>query len=200
MALAFFMESCIRIIDAYYLIRFGTAAPRFLVGSPFGFIFSWLIGALVAQGCTTNKMVKLNKWHIIATVSLGVGIAFFKPLCTFSFMLFSVASAMAIMYAHKNASQIKWWRMGGLVTLGVVSYSFYPIHQPVIMLVPRIYHRLNIWPPPLIVYATCVFMVVPLFWCSRIMRKVVELPSINLGYQLLAMRAELRRQSQILPS
>jgi peptidoglycan/LPS O-acetylase OafA/YrhL len=80
--------------------------------------------------------------------------------------------------------------MGGLLSLGIVSYSFYLIHQPIISLVPNIYYYLNISPHPLIMFATCVFMVTPLFWCSRLARKLVELPSINMGYRLLAMREE----------
>ena len=123
----------------------------------------------------------------------------FKPFSTFSFMLFSISSAMAIMYVHENAIQITWWRMGGLLSLGIVSYSFYLIHQPIIFLVPNIYHYFNIPPNPLTVFTICVFMVIPLFWCSRFARKLVELPSMNMGYRILAMRCPRRERHVLFP-
>lgn len=198
--LALLLEICVRSTEAYYLVRYGSV-PKFLEGCPLGFIFSWSIGALVAEWCKTRcTLYNVKKWHIIAAILVAVACTFFKPLSIFNFTLFSVSSAMAIMYVHKNETQIKWRHMGGLLSLGIVSYSFYLIHQPIILLVPKIYHYLNIWPSPLIVFATCVFMVVPLFWCSRLARKLVELPSVNMGYHLLAMREKLRRSPQILPS
>lgn len=188
--LAFLLEICIRSTEAYYLVRYG-AVPKFLLGCPLGFIFSWSIGALIAECCKTKYTVyNIKRWYIIATILAAVLCTFFKPLSTFSFMLFSIVSAMAIMYAHKNEIQIRWWRMGSLLSLGIVSYSFYLIHQPIILLVPRIYHYFNISPDPLVVFATCVFMVIPLFWCSRFTRSLVEMPSINMGYRYLAMRKE----------
>jgi peptidoglycan/LPS O-acetylase OafA/YrhL len=92
------------------------------------------------------------------------------------------------------------WRIGWLVSLGIVSYSVYLIHQPIIQLVPRFYHYCKLDEMhPLNVFITCVCMMVPIFWCSLIMRKVVELPSVNMGYRLLAMLGQPRKQPQTLP-
>ena len=197
MALAFVVESSIRTTEAYYLVRYSIEVPRFLSGSPFGFILSWSIGALVAEWCKTgDKISSIKIWHIITTIVVAVAFTFCKLTTTFSFMLFSISAAMTIAWAHKKEVRNRSWCLGPLLSLGVVSYSFYLIHQPILFLVPRMYHHFHISLHPLIVFTTCVCMIVPLSWCSRLARKAVEIPSVNMGYRLRAMRGELRRTDQ----
>lgn len=198
MVLVFCIEVGIRTAEAYYTMRYGEV-PKRVVGVPLGYIFSWSVGALVAEWCkTVDKRHFVNRWHIIALISGAVASAFFKPLDSFSFMLFSLSAAAMILYVHENNIQIKRW-MGGLLSLGIVSYSVYLIHVPILSLVPEMYRCANIKPHPLVVFVTCVCMVIPLFWCAQIMRKFVELPSVNMGHWLLAIWTQFGRRTQTLP-
>ena len=197
-ALAFLLESCLRAAEAYQLMRFGKIS-MWLAGCPFTYIFSWSIGALIADVGGRNTFRFQNKliWAPVMIV-MGIGSQFVKPASTFSFMIFSMSSAMMILHIQYHNFRSNW-RIGALVSLGVVSYSVYLIHQPIIQLVPKLYrYSLGFEIQPLIVFGTCVGMMVPIFWCSLMMRKIVELPSVNMGYRLLAMLGQPRKQSQTL--
>ena len=197
-ALAFLLESCIRIAAAYELMRFGRISI-WLAGCPFTYIFSWSIGALIADNGIRDITIKLNKSWISIMILTGIGSQFIKPASTFGFMTFSMASAMMISHVHSRSVQTNW-RIGKLISLGVASYSVYLIHQPIIQLVASVYrYYVGFEIQPLIVFTICVCMIVPIFWCSLIMRKVVELPSVNMGYRLLAMLGQPQRQPRTLP-
>jgi peptidoglycan/LPS O-acetylase OafA/YrhL len=197
-ALAFLLESSIRTAEAYELMRFGKISI-WLAECPLTYIFSWLIGALIADIDMSKIFKTQNKWWIPIMILIGIGSQLIKPASTFGFMIFAISSAMMI--SHVQYHNVKThWHIGGLVPLGVVSYSVYLIHQPIIQLVPRVYHyfvKLEI--QPVIVFMTCVCMMVPIFLCSLIMRKVVELPSVNMGHRLLAMLGQSRKQPETLP-
>jgi peptidoglycan/LPS O-acetylase OafA/YrhL len=184
---AFLIEITIRSSEASYFMKYNDI-PKHLAGVPLGFIFSWSVGAFVAELCRSNsKRYMVKKWHITGLIMISVVFAFYKPVCQFSFMLFSISSATMIMYVHQNDVRImkpmRWFS-----TLGLVSYSVYLIHQPLVRLVPKAYQMLGVKPPNVIVFVTCIAGIVPLFWCARIMRRVVELPSIHLGNRLLIPR------------
>jgi peptidoglycan/LPS O-acetylase OafA/YrhL len=196
-ALAFLVESCLRIAEAYELMRFGRISI-WLAGCPFTYIFSWSIGALIADSCVRNTIRIPKRLWIYIIVLTGIGSQFIKPISTFGFMIFAISSAMMILHVHSRDLQTNW-RIGGLVSLGIVSYSVYLIHQPIIQLVPKFYHYVELGVHPLLVFITCVCMMIPIFWCSLIMRKVVELPSVNIGYRLLAMLGQPRKQPRPLP-
>ena len=197
-AFAFLLESCIRTGEAYELMRFGKISI-WLAGCPFAYIFSWSIGALIAESRIRNRITKPKKWWIYIMLLMGAGSHFIKPASTFSFMIFSISSAMMISYVQYHNIQTNWG-IGRLVSLGVVSYSVYLIHQPVIHLVPRVYHYLSkLEIEPMILFLSCVFMIVPIFWCSLMIRKLVELPSVNMGYRLLTMLGQPRKRPQTLP-
>jgi peptidoglycan/LPS O-acetylase OafA/YrhL len=197
-AVAFLLESCIRVAEAYELMRFGRISI-WLAGCPFTYIFSWSVGALIADKGIRNMTNNSNKSWISIMILIGIGSQFIKPASTFGFTIFSISSAMMISHVHSRGLQTDW-RIGWLVSLGIASYSVYLIHQPILQLVPKVYHYCKLdGIHPLIVFITCVCLMVPIFWCSLIMRKVVELPSVNMGYRLLAMLGQPRKQPQTLP-
>jgi peptidoglycan/LPS O-acetylase OafA/YrhL len=185
MIFALLSEIGTRSLEAYYFMKYNDI-PIHLVGVPLGFIFSWLVGAFVAELCRNNdKRYLVKKWHITVLITISIGSAFCKPASQFSFMLFSTSSAAIIMYLHQNNVHIvNWMRWFG--ALGLVSYSVYLIHQPLVRLVPKVYHVLGVKPPHVVVFVTCIMSVVPLFWCAWIMRRMVELPSVAVGNRLLA--------------
>jgi peptidoglycan/LPS O-acetylase OafA/YrhL len=185
MIVAFLIEVAIRSSEAYYFTQYNDMSKH-LAGVPLGFIFSWLVGAFVAELCkSNNKRHLVKKRHITVLITISVVFAFCKLLSQFSFMAFSISSAAIIMYVHQNNVRMMNW-MRWLGALGLVSYSVYLIHQPLVRLVPKVYNLLGVEPPNVVVFVTCIVSIVPLFWCARIMRRLVELPSIDLGNHLLA--------------
>src|SRR5215469_152555 len=51
--LAFLLESCLRAVETYQLMRFGEIS-MWLAGCPFTYIFSWSVGALIADISAKN--------------------------------------------------------------------------------------------------------------------------------------------------
>jgi peptidoglycan/LPS O-acetylase OafA/YrhL len=196
-ALVFLLESCMRIAEAYELMRFGEISI-WLAGCPFTYIFSWSVGALMADNGFRSMFNNRSKWLIYIIVAIAIGTQFIKPASTFSFMIFAISSAMMIARAHYHDLRINRC-IGRLVSLGVVSYSVYLIHQPIIQILPTVYHHyVKLEIQPLIVFMACLCMIVPIFWCSVIMRNLVELPSVNMGYRLLSTLGQFRKQPQTL--
>jgi len=183
--ISFATEICVRAMESAYLLSNGNI-PVTLQGFPFGYIFSWLIGALVAETCRGNQFrQRIGIYQPAILLISAVGSNFCKPLYPFSFMLFSVSTAATIAYVHNNET----WRprrMHWLISLGMVSYSLYLIHAPIMQYGPRI---LNFGyfgeTSPVFTFLICVCMGVPLFVLSMWMRKYVEIPSINIGRRLL---------------
>ena len=107
--------------------------------SPFFFWYSWAIGAALADAYMHGRNLPFARssatvWLLLAIVSYLI-----KPLAPFSFLLFSVFTASVI------AKFLNGWRpalpvpravVSHLQLLGVCSYSFYLLHQPLLFCGP----------------------------------------------------------------
>ena len=74
------------------------------------------------------------------------------------------------------------WPLRVLSELGVVSYSFYLLHQPLLGLVPRMLKRLSPGNTQhLVCLVGCVAALGPIYLISKLFYRVVETPSIAAG-------------------
>lgn len=163
--------------------------PAFITASPFAFWLSWSLGAYLSEcflTCKTSRLY-LARFEVVAVVS------FLLPLCKqtapFTFLSFSWLTAIAIdrfvtgRWSVPKCGRILRACWSHLSFLGVVSYSFYLFHQPIIGLTNVALK--NIFPHtfihPLIKYAICIAWYPFILILSFINYKLVELPSIRLG-------------------
>jgi peptidoglycan/LPS O-acetylase OafA/YrhL len=186
----FSVEVGIRIYTAYVLMKDGYI-PRALAGIPFGYLFSWFIGAAAAQLCRQATC----QWSVSAPYPAALLVTavisnFIKPLNPFSFLLFSTATAAAIVYIHQRGVAV---HATPLASLGLVSYSVYLIHQPILEIISMgLHHSL----PPLFTFVLCLSASFPIYWLSKVMWKHIEIPSVNAGYRLLRKLQKMNSMTQ----
>jgi peptidoglycan/LPS O-acetylase OafA/YrhL len=190
LATCFSVEFCIRLLIGFDMI------PTFLWRSPLTYLFSWLIGAGAAELYKTGGAAKVRVTGLLVTVSIASAVAccFVKPLAVFSFTLFAIATALSIIYMHQRAVAI---HVPYLAIFGVISYSVYLIHQPVLEEIGAFFgHRVPLFfghRVSLFTFFVCILGVLPLYWISRLMWKHVEIPSINAGYRILSKLKDRQR-------
>jgi peptidoglycan/LPS O-acetylase OafA/YrhL len=179
------VELCVRIAMGHFLMTYGTV-PKFISGLPLAYLFSWTIGAAAAELCNRNAptVFQVKRLHIVALIVTGVGCCFVKPLAAFSFLLFATATALCMVYMHEQNVP---FRVPALAKIGLISYSIYLIHLPILYSISSLFGR----DIPLLTFVVSLFGTVPVYMVSKIMWKHVEIPSINAGAAMLR-KLELR--------
>lgn len=129
-------EICMRVASGLIETRFDLVhSPRILSGQPFFFIWSWFVGAYLAQASLSGgfKNHWLQKVPIRLVVLATLLCDFVRPLMPMAFFLAALATAGILArwlcggpYVFERTTA---WR--GLSFLGIVSYSLFLIHQPV---------------------------------------------------------------------
>ena len=118
---------------------------------------------------------------------------FCRPLTSFSFLFAALAATEAIAWllrhpGHPEARAPRWFPSAGLQWAGVISYSVYLLHQPLVLWVG---HSLTYLRGPyrmhtsLIFFCTLAFGAV-ILWLSRFFYRCVERPSIEAGKRFIA--------------
>lgn len=106
-----------------------------LVPSPLAFWMSWALGAYLADAHAAGRTTWLARLPLGGVAAAALATTLFKPLSHFNFLGYAVLSAVLIerMLTGRlaaptaGAPRVAW---GHLSRLGVVSYSFYLLHQP----------------------------------------------------------------------
>ena len=143
LAILFAVESCIRLSlvplpDIFDHLHF----------SPFGFWFSWSLGAFAAQSYLKGKIPAFRPIYLCWSAILALASYLWRPLATFQFMAVALLTTIAIwqqlsLPAPQGRRASRWqWLFNHLIALGGISYSFYLIHQPILAVIQRIQDRL----------------------------------------------------------
>lgn len=195
-------EAILRLNLGIYLFLTGTDAPAWVTISPAVFVFSWPLGALMAEAHLRKRpfpLVDASPWVWVAAMVVSDLV---KPLSELTFFFAALLGANLIargIMASPDAgqpgygayaiaapmSEPGWSRY--LRRAGVASFSIYLIYQPLIAFVASGV-RSQIAGIPIaswVVFGVCVALwsvVVPL---GEFLRRTVELPSVALGERLL---------------
>ena len=184
------IELLIRTASAVHGSFSDHALPGFITASPFAHWLSWSLGAYLAECYLKGKESRLfsSRFEIVAVVS--VLLPLFKPTAPYTFLAFAWLTSIALDRLIRGKwsapglksglSQTLW---SHLSFLGVVSYGFYLLHQPLLGLTNRALHA--VFPEhsvhSLVRYAICMGWYPLILLLSVLFWKYVEQPSIRLG-------------------
>ena len=168
--------------------------PQVLSGSPLYFWFSWTIGAALADAWLKAGPLPFRQawgwlWPVLFLASY-----FFKPSYPYAFTLAALSSTYLMSWCLSRPNHA--WTVNGWLKVplehlrwaGMVSYSAYLLHQPILNTVPRIisiiFHHHPI--PTLVMYGFCLLAWFPIFGLSYLFYRYVEQPSIAWGKTVIA--------------
>jgi peptidoglycan/LPS O-acetylase OafA/YrhL len=167
----------------------GIPLPDAVIGSPFAFWFSWSIGAFLAQRFLEKKPSPLLKLRFDVLLVLALLLPFFRPTEPYMFIATALLTGIAIeKYAYGFWQIPKGKYLTPLIRhlsfLGVVSYSFYLIHQPILLLIRRLpvtFYSLPLNVSPHSRFILCIVLYPLLLILACPMYRYVEMPSAKLG-------------------
>jgi len=195
-----FIEIAFRLAIASEALLPGKDLPNYIAVSPFGYWFSWSIGAYLAERHVRGLAFSVPKYYIYTSGVAAVAVTFFKPLYSFSFMLFALFTASIVAYSLQNGAPkipAPHVLLTHLANVGMWSYSLYLWHQPLVAAIPRLLLRIapGVHFDPLIKFACCLLLWIVVVPISRLSYKYFELPSIEFGKRFYS-----RSRKQIQPA
>lgn len=140
--LAIVTEVSIRSLMAYFSVVGSIEKVQFLSQMPLTYWGSWALGTkiandlIVSSGSGIDSRVGISKGLMTLLILALVISDWFQPACQFQFLMFAVIGSMWLKWAlqvTENGSALsgngRW--SNRLKVIGVVSYSLYLIHQPI---------------------------------------------------------------------
>lgn len=184
-------EVGIRTYSAMALCGIVGELPYFVSYGPFGYWFSWTVGAHVAHLHLNRLQNPWLRFPIALWPTAFVLSCFLKPLSPFGFLFaaLSVAVYLSRMIGRNIGSVSKRsLLMRHLEALGACSYSFYLLHQPIMNRVPLLLqkHFPLLQDYPLVVYSFTIGIYPLIFAVSFLAYRTLELPAIEVGKHAIA--------------
>lgn len=175
------LEIFMRLYAGGFYTLTGTTPPRWFTGSPLFFWFSWTIGAATAENFLKEALPPFSKVSPAIFAGAIIVCSLVKPLSYFPFLLVALLT-VSVIAIFLGRSAPGTWRPNALVRFvcaaGIVSYSLYLLHQPIIGMLSRMV-RTHL--PPYPVLFICFSSLLPLMLLSWVFYRFVELPSIQAG-------------------
>ncbi|MBV8584727.1 MAG: acyltransferase [Verrucomicrobia bacterium] len=180
------LELSFRFAATGYTVWSGQNNPVWSVpGPPFAYWFSWAIGAYAAENYVTGSQCPLAKMSVWPWIIGGIGCYLFRPTFLLSFTAFSVGTTVAIsrQVNVKGLPERASFIVRGLSFIGLVSYSFYLIHQPLLLGLHLQAAHIGLLAPhgPLVDYGICLLACPAIVFVSWLVYRLVEIRSIELG-------------------
>ncbi|MBD1823575.1 acyltransferase [Cyanobacteria bacterium FACHB-DQ100] len=182
------LEVFLRLVAPALFLSFTaqTRIPTWIEFSPFTYWYSWSIGAWLAEAYLLKQPLPFARSSLWLWFALAVGTYCFKPLYPLSFMFFAILSTTWIaklLNGEQFKLQVPQFCTTYLSRIGLLSYSIYLLHQPLmeqlVMLMIRLRPSLFADPVPKFLVALSAWLfIVPL---SALLYRYCELPSIRLG-------------------
>jgi len=201
LVLSFLIELSLHLPAEFQSWLMGTApAPFWLTMGPLGYVFSWTVGAKLADDFIHGRrllfsQVPLGVWACLLVLSLML-----KPLALFQFMLFSLTTISLIIRCIEHRRMFKFvpnWLSQHVAWVGTISYSLYLLHQPFLNLASKFAIWLNNgeFVHPALRLLSCLFVYPCILLLAWLMYRYVELPSIEAGKQFVRSRTAGLRTS-----
>lgn len=182
------LELLLRILPLLLTLLNAGTVPYMVRSSALGYWGSWTIGAYLAQHHQRGRGALFNRMRFDVFVILVVLSALLKPTSVLTFPLCAMTTAIVMDRFHTGRWKLPTtgklsgaWRL--LCNLGVVSYSFYLFHQPILVWTGRELFRSI----PSLLELLCLAMFFPLvLGIAYAGYRLLEQPSIALGKRVLS--------------
>ena len=164
--------------------------PYLVSASPFFYWFSWAIGAKLADDYLHGRPLFLAKCPLLLWPCMATFTYWEKSFFVFTFPCVALSTATLVAYFMSHpAARVPLPRMmcNGLRQIGVISYSIYLLHGPLLAFLPakiRAAFPAHAFSPLEISICLFFFCGVILF-ISWLFYRLVELPGIELGKWVL---------------
>jgi peptidoglycan/LPS O-acetylase OafA/YrhL len=121
--------------------------------------FDWILGAYLAEYAHQQREPHLPRHPLVIPILTGALVlsSCCKPLSLFSSTIASVTCALVMARYLQRRESLSWWERG-CVPLGLISYSFYLWHQPLIGRVVKALHLAGLPSRPWIVFTVGLVM------------------------------------------
>jgi peptidoglycan/LPS O-acetylase OafA/YrhL len=161
-----------------------------LAGSPFGYWFSWSLGALIADTFLKKERLPFQKISPLWPLAAAIMSYFVKPLYPFMFLLTALTTAIAVSrLLNRDGQKIETPLPAGAIlkNVGLWSYSIYLLHEP--LLIYFSYAILSPVPVPhrsaFVVLPLVLVLWLPVIGIGILWYKLFELPAIALGKRMI---------------
>jgi peptidoglycan/LPS O-acetylase OafA/YrhL len=185
------VEIGIRACESLYSTLGNGMLPTFVVISVFSFWLSWSIGAFMSEchdGARANIFSRIR--FDVASVIVFL-LPLYKPTWPFTFFGFAVLTAIALdrllsgrwSPPRSGTLRVAWTHLRGL---GRISYSFYLIHLPILVMTRPLVGRVNADASvhPLLLFALCCASYPFVYFWSHLLWRYAEQPSVALGSRI----------------
>jgi peptidoglycan/LPS O-acetylase OafA/YrhL len=154
-----------------------------LNNTPFHYWGSWSIGAFLCDSHLRQKATIFSKLNIYALCIIFLFSSFYKPLSMLSFPLIALITTAIMERFHQGKWTLKQSNKLSIIwnhisDLGIISYSFYLLHQPFLLWGGRLI-RDKIPPIHSFLILICLYPFV--YMICKISYKHIELKSIYFG-------------------
>ncbi len=170
------------------LLTAGTPVPDWFRRIPILYCYSWAIGAALADAFQRGRVLPFASSSALLWLFLAVASSLFKPLSFYPPLFFSLLTAAIIaklLRRDQPPLPVASLFLRHLQLLGVCSYSFYLLHEPLIDAVRQVLDRCAPSLHPLVRFAVLLSMyplIAALAWLSN---TYIEVKGIALGKRLL---------------
>jgi peptidoglycan/LPS O-acetylase OafA/YrhL len=153
---------------------------------PTSWWFSWSIGAAIADDWMNKRPIFLARWPVWFWPLVTVGIWFWKPLHVYEFTTGALSTAVVVAHLLTRPGvrvPVPRFISEQLRLAGVMSYSIYLLHLPLLRRVPHVLERVlpNVHFPDLALYGICVLTWPLILIPSWLFYRFGEVPSIEYG-------------------
>lgn len=175
-------------MSSFYSELYYFNISRLLLNGPFAYWFSWSLGAYLAQSSLEQRDDFWPKIaHPVALSALVLAAWLYQPLTHFSFLLVSLLTASLMARRLNRRSPKEDRRKPILSTIGIISYSLYLLHQPIISLVYKLLSKLDFYRhSSLLTQYSGLFVIstIVAIFASFVFYRTIERPSILIGNRI----------------
>ena len=162
--------------------------PHWFHTNPILFCYSWAIGAALADAFQRGRALPFASYSAWLWLLLAVASSEFRPTSFYPFLFFAVLTATVIaklLTRPQPAVPVQSFFLRHLQLLGVSSYSFYLLHEPVLDVLRQVLHMYRPSLHPLVRFSALLSVYPLLLAMAWLSYRYCELKGIALGKRLL---------------